>query len=99
VLVHRYADQPLFAGELAVLARERGLRVLAARPPAGPGLLARRRAGPGDLDALRGWVPDIAERDVYVCGPEAWADDVRRDLLAAGLPPTTSISRASGGDP
>jgi ferredoxin-NADP reductase len=31
-------------------------------------------------------VPDLAERDVYVCGPEQWADDVRRTALAAGLP-------------
>jgi ferredoxin-NADP reductase len=35
---------------------------------------------------LRYWVPDIAERDVYVCGPEAWADLVRATLLAAGVP-------------
>jgi ferredoxin-NADP reductase len=31
-------------------------------------------------------VPDIAERDVYVCGPERWTDLVRASLLAAGLP-------------
>jgi ferredoxin-NADP reductase len=31
-------------------------------------------------------VPDIADRDVYVCGPEPWADDVRRTTEAAGLP-------------
>jgi ferredoxin-NADP reductase len=31
-------------------------------------------------------VPDVADRDVYVCGPQAWADDVRRSVLAAGTP-------------
>jgi ferredoxin-NADP reductase len=31
-------------------------------------------------------VPDIAERDVYVCGPQAWTDAVRATLAAAGLP-------------
>jgi len=71
-----------------VLARERGLQVV---------WLPGRRRGPDswlgegvgaadDLTALTYWVPDIAERDVYVCGPESWAEDVRRTAAAAGLP-------------
>lgn len=89
VLLHRFTDRPLFEHEFAVLARERGLRVL--------NLPGHRRApgswlGAGvgtadDATALRYWVPDIAERDVYVCGPEGWAEDVRRSCEAAGLPP------------
>ena len=39
-----------------------------------------------DLAALRSWVPDVAERDVYLCGPRAWTDLVLRDLRAAGVP-------------
>ena len=39
-----------------------------------------------DRDLLRHWVPDIAERDVYVCGPEPWVRDVRTSTRAAGLP-------------
>ena len=39
------------------------------------------------MTALRYWCPDIAERDVYVCGPPPWTDLVRRDLSTAGLPP------------
>ena len=39
-----------------------------------------------DLTLLRLWVPDIAERDVYVCGPPEWTAAVRRTLAAAGLP-------------
>ena len=39
------------------------------------------------MTALRYWIPDIAERDVYVCGPPAWTDLVSRTLLAAGLSP------------
>jgi ferredoxin-NADP reductase len=31
-------------------------------------------------------VPGIADRDVFVRGPEPWADDVRRTTEAAGLP-------------
>ena len=89
VLLYRYTDEPLFRHELEVLARERGLQVL--------WLPGRRRSphswlGDGvgaadDLTALTYWVPDIAERDVYVCGPEAWADSVRRTTEAAGVAP------------
>ena len=39
-----------------------------------------------DAVALRQWVPDLAERDVYVCGPQAWNDLVLRDLDALGVP-------------
>ncbi|NUR09580.1 MAG: oxidoreductase [Nocardioidaceae bacterium] len=88
VLLHRFTGRPLFDRELAVLARERGLGLLQ---------LPGRRRGPGswlgdgvgpvdDLTALRCWVPDIAERDVYVCGPEAWTHLVRATLTDAGLP-------------
>jgi predicted ferric reductase len=89
VLVQRFTDEPLFARELGVLAAERGLQVLY--------LPGHRRArgswlGSGisdvdDLTALRHWIPDIAERDVYVCGPDEWTQDVRRTTQAAGLPP------------
>ena len=39
-----------------------------------------------DAAVLASWVPDLADRDVYVCGPEDWAADVRRSTEAAGLP-------------
>ena len=93
ILVERFSRQPLFARELDQLSRERGLQVLR--------LPGRRRRpdswlGDGlgdslgridDLGALRHWVPDVAERDVYLCGPEPWTALVRRTLEAAGLPP------------
>jgi predicted ferric reductase len=89
VLMQRFTDQPLFADELRTLARERGLQLL--------WLPGRRRSadswlgdgiGPADdLTALTYWVPDIAERDVYICGPEAWTDAVRRTAEAAGVRP------------
>jgi len=90
VLLQRGTEQPLFARELDVLAAERGLQVL--------WLPGHRRAadswvgatgGPADdVALLRRWVPDVAERDVYVCGPQAWTDAVRATLAAAGLPAT-----------
>jgi predicted ferric reductase len=89
VLLHRFTSWPLFEAEFAALARDRGLQVLE---------LPGHRRAPGswlgdgvgsadDLTALRFWVPDLATRDVYVCGPEAWTEDVGRTCAAAGLPP------------
>jgi predicted ferric reductase len=88
VLLYRYSGRPLFVAELDQLAAERGLQII--------GLPGHRRAPDSwlpasvgranDLTALTHWVPDLADRDVYVCGPEAWAEDVRGTTEAAGLP-------------
>jgi ferredoxin-NADP reductase len=89
VLLHRFTDRPLFERELQLLVYRRGLHVL---------WLPGHRRAPGswlgggvgtadDLTALVYWVPDLAERDVYVCGPEEWIETVRRVTQAAGLPP------------
>jgi len=88
VLLHRYTSHPVFQQEFAVLARERGLAVMYL-----PG--SRRSpqswlgAAAGDLDdvaALQHLVPDLTDRDVFVCGPPDWTESVRRAALAAGLP-------------
>ena len=88
VLIYRYSDRPLFVPEFEWLTQRKGLRII--------GLPGHRRApdswlpasvgGASDLAALTHWVPDLADRDVYVCGPEEWAADVRRTTEAAGLP-------------
>ncbi|MCW2786559.1 MAG: putative oxidoreductase [Marmoricola sp.] len=88
VYLERFTDQPLFGAELDRIAAERGLRVLR--------LPGRRRTsdswlGDGigradDVTALLFWIPDVAERDVYLCGPEPWTDLVMRSLVAAGVP-------------
>jgi ferredoxin-NADP reductase len=44
---------------------------------------ARDLLGPAHLRAL---VPDLARRDVFVCGPPAMADHVLRNLRHAGVP-------------
>jgi len=31
-------------------------------------------------------IPDLAERDVFVCGPDEWTREVGRVAVAAGLP-------------
>jgi ferredoxin-NADP reductase len=37
-------------------------------------------------DHLRTLIPDVAERDVYLCGPPAMAEAVARNLRLAGVP-------------
>ena len=89
VVLHRYTTDRVFGPELDLLARDRGLALLS--------LPGRRRRSDSwlpvgvdervdDVTALRHWVPDIAERDVFVCGPEPWTDLVRDTLLRTGLP-------------
>jgi predicted ferric reductase len=88
VLLYRYSGQPLFERELEALVDERGLDVvwLPGHRRAAGSWLGAGVGAVSDRAALTHWVPDIADRDVYVCGPEAWADDVRRSTEAAGLP-------------
>jgi ferredoxin-NADP reductase len=88
ILLYRFSGRPLFDREIRELADQRGLQVVflpGHRRSAGSWL----GAGIGPVDdqtALTRWVPDIADRDVYVCGPEPWAKDVRRATAAAVLP-------------
>jgi len=88
VFLQRCSLEPLFTPELDVLARDRGLAVhTLAGPRRGDGSWLPAGVHPGDdVAALRDWVPDVAERDVYLCGPDAWTTCVRRALLAAGTP-------------
>jgi ferredoxin-NADP reductase len=39
-----------------------------------------------DAPALQQLVPDLAERDVYVCGPDGFAEAVAGAAAAAGVP-------------
>ena len=43
-------------------------------------------SGPDELASLLRWLPDVAERDVFLCGPTVWTDGVEALLLAAGTP-------------
>ncbi len=88
VLLYRYLGRPLFDAELRELAGRRGLHVvLLPGHRRADGSWLGAGAGPlSDRDALLAWVPDIAARDLYVCGPDGWAADVRRAAAAAGVP-------------
>ncbi|SER91516.1 ferredoxin reductase family protein [Actinokineospora terrae] len=87
-VLHRFTSQPLFAREFAVLAAERRLRVvdLPGHRRGGDSWLGDGIAPVDDVSALRALVPDIAAREVYVCGPEQWTALVRATALAAGVP-------------
>ena len=69
-------------------ASERGLHVLrVGGSRRAPGSWLGSGAGPGDdVASLRAWVPDVADRDVYVCGPGGWTALVLKTLSAAGVP-------------
>jgi predicted ferric reductase len=67
-------------GELRNLVQARGARLhlLTGRTTDG--------SQPFSPESLRGLVPDIAERDVYLCGPAAMAATVQRSLRALRVP-------------
>lgn len=84
VLVYRaeHAGDLLFRDELEALARARGITIHYVlgdhRLPANAHLLSRAH--------LRGLIPDIARRDVYLCGPAGMIRSVGRALHGLGVP-------------
>ncbi|SEQ95785.1 ferredoxin reductase family protein [Microlunatus flavus] len=87
VLLQRCTSEPLFAAELGVLAQERGLTAwtLPGRRTR-PGSVLGPLGGGDERAALLLWVPDVADRDVFLCGPTVWTDGVEDLLLAVGVP-------------
>jgi predicted ferric reductase len=73
----RTPDELLFRHELDAIATQRGARV---HYLLGPDREPLSAAG------LRRIVPDLAQRDVYMCGSPGLTDAVRRSLREAGLP-------------
>ena len=88
VLLQRFTDAPLFAREFTALSHERGLQVvhLPGRRRTPTSWLGDGMATAADTAILCDWVPDIAERDVFICGPDGWTDLVRASLIVAGTP-------------
>lgn len=88
VLLHRHHGDPLFAAELDVLAHERGLKhvELVGRRRSDRSWLPEGTDGWTDAAALRHLVPDLADRDVFVCGPDAWMDAVAAAAREIGVP-------------
>lgn len=70
--------------ELESLSAHRGfsLRLLTGRRPDGT-----RRPDPLGSESIRALVPDVADRDVFLCGPDRLIERTRRALLDLGVPP------------
>jgi ferredoxin-NADP reductase/DMSO/TMAO reductase YedYZ heme-binding membrane subunit len=84
----RHPAEVAFLDEIEWLAGERGVRLV---PLIGPrasatSWLPAEYGDYGDAEALRVIAPDIADHDLYVCGPDAWAATVRSAARAAGVP-------------
>jgi predicted ferric reductase len=76
----------IFRAELEQFAVRRGVRVWYLLGPR-PGRRSWLPAGyPADHQALRDLVPDIARRDVYLCGPDDWMDVAHSAARRAGVP-------------
>ena len=84
----------VFRDELEQLAAERGfeLHIVVGDHATDEG---RELLSPAHLREL---VPDVAEREVYVCGPPAMIDAIERASRHADVPPRTSTSNASPSD-
>ncbi|WP_062309923.1 ferredoxin reductase family protein [Demequina rhizosphaerae] len=80
VLRVRSREEAPLIDEVEALAAERGAEVVVVAGPRGGGW------GTAAGESLGALVPDVASRDVYVCGPVAWAETVELDARAAGVP-------------
>lgn len=88
VLLRGHTEQELYlSSEILDLCRSRGVRLFHL-----PGPRSRVRSSWLPQEAVRGgygltaFVPDVADSDVYVCGPTGWADSVIADVRQAGVP-------------
>jgi predicted ferric reductase len=89
VVLHRVHDVggAPFVADFDSLNRRKNVQVVRLIGPRGPD--SGWFPGPGRVDpvaALTALVPDVADREVYVCGPKPWAAAVRVTLHSCGLP-------------
>ncbi|SDO61343.1 Predicted ferric reductase [Nakamurella panacisegetis] len=82
----RSIEETLFVQEFTALARQ-GVRVIPLIGRRGPA--SEWFPGPGVVsatNALRRLVPDVADREIYLCGPRAWTHQVKRTLHDLHVP-------------
>jgi len=87
VLIYRVLHQRdlVFRAELEELARDRGIALhYVIGDHRAPG--CEHLMSPGHLRQL---VPDIEQREVYLCGPSAMADFIAHSVRQAGVPRTS----------
>jgi ferredoxin-NADP reductase len=88
VLLRGHGESELFLGqEIMTLCQARGATLFHLTGPRSARLnewLPESAVQAGFT--LRSYVPDVANADVYVCGPANWAGKVVQDAQAAGVP-------------
>ena len=85
-LVYR-ASRPkdvVFRNELDAIARLNGATIHYIVGRRGSGAVGDEPLGAASIAAL---VPDVQERDVFLCGPVSMMDSVQRSLRVLGVPP------------
>lgn len=91
VVIHRvsHLDEMILGDEVKALAAAKGARVVPMvgnRHPSRDSWLPAGESHVDDVEALRRIVPDIAERDVFICGAPKWMDAVIAAARGAGVP-------------
>ncbi|WP_241668224.1 ferredoxin reductase family protein [Pedococcus bigeumensis] len=89
-IVHRVSTKAdlVLDREIDALAKERGAHYVVVEGHRAPGRdswLPASAAHLTDSEALRHLCPDVAERDVYLCGAPAWMDAARNAAREAGV--------------
>ena len=82
----RSIRETLFVKEFTALA-QRGVRIIPLIGPRGPA--SEWFPGPhivSAANALHRLVPDVADREIYLCGPRAWTHQVKRTLHELHIP-------------
>lgn len=83
----RNGEDAALLEETRALAEQRGFKLieLEGRRGIGTSWMNADYSGRSDLERLQELVPDVAESDVYICGPTAWTQGVAKTMRAAGV--------------
>ncbi len=86
VLLRGSSAEELFLGdEIMELCRKRGATLFHLTGPRSADGRSTWRPASAGSSRLRDFVPDIADADVYVCGPTAWAGHVLAEAKSSGV--------------
>ncbi|WP_028267658.1 ferredoxin reductase family protein [Arthrobacter sp. MA-N2] len=86
VLLRGSSPEELFLGqEILELCRKRGATLFHLTGPRAAHGRNTWLPASADSSRLRDFVPDIADADVYVCGPTAWAGQVLAEARSSGV--------------
>jgi len=80
-------DETYLWDEVRAIAEAKGARVyvmVGHRSHSGPSWMTEDDARRGV--SIRSTFPDLADSDLYLCGPSAWLDSIEADAMATGMP-------------